>query len=261
MMYLKEITVPIPFDKGRVIIRNEKLVLYEIQRTYPSDKKNSRVERRTIGKIDPFFPGRMYPNEAYFELVPNEVPEEIRDGFLRKCEHQRQIAELKKDPEAMMRQVARGLSILKEKGREIAEDDRRKRRSAQDQGKAQGTEEAENMIETNGNDRSEEKVWFISDYQDLEYLMKVFRDLYDMMEGYAAKNPGGIVDEYKVKMFNRILAELKNTLPDHQIIQGLEILQEPEWQEDEEGNRFLDGQTNSDAVMLLAWYKNGLGTS
>ena len=89
--------------------------------------------------------------------------------------------------------------------------------------------------------------------------MKVFRDLYEMMENYAGKNPGGVVDEYKVKMFNQILTELKKTLPDHQVIQWLELLEEPEWEEDEETHELvLKGATNSDAVMLLAWYKNAL---
>ena len=110
------------------------------------------------------------------------------------------------------------------------------------------------------NDESNEKVWFISDERDLDYLMRVFRDLYDMMEGYAEKNPGGVVGEFKVEMFNSILEDLKGVLPDHQIIQCLDLLQKPEWKEDEDGDVVLVGATNSDAVMLLAWYKNALGT-
>ena len=109
------------------------------------------------------------------------------------------------------------------------------------------------------NNESNEKVWFISDERDLDYLMRVFRDLYTMMEGYAEKNPGGVMDEFKVEMFNSILEDLKGVLPDHQIIQCLDLLQKPEWKESDDGNTVLVGATNSDAVMLLTWYKNALG--
>ena len=245
MMYLKDITVPIPFDQGHVVVRRGTTVEYEIDRIYCSKSKNSRVQRRTIGRVDPFFPGKMYPNELYFSMIPNNVPAEIRDNFLNKCKRKREIAELKKDPEAMMRQLTQGMKMLKEKGREYALEAQQ----------ADNTQEDEDVSSSNGNSGND---WFISDEYDLEYLLKVFRDLYDMMEVYATKNPGGVVDGYKVKMFNKILEELKSTLPDHRIIQCLDLLEEPEWEEDEEGKKVLRGATNSDAVMLLAWYKNAL---
>jgi len=67
------------------------------------------------------------------------------------------------------------------------------------------------------------------------------------------------MDEFKVEMFNSILEDLKGVLPDHQIIQCLDLLQKPEWKESDDGNTVLVGATNSDAVMLLTWYKNALG--
>ena len=207
------------------------------------------MKRRTIGKIDPFFPGRMFPNESYFELIENDVPEEVRETFLMHCRWKRQLAELKKDPEAMMREVTKGLKILKERSKAYMEENV----NMEKQNENGHNNDPEKGIEGEG------KYWFISDEYDLEYLMKVFRDLYEMMENYAGKNPGGVVDEYKVKMFNQILTELKKTMPDHQVIQWLELLEEPEWEEDEETHELvLKGATNSDAMMLLAWYKNAL---
>ena len=98
----------------------------------------------------------------------------------------------------------------------------------------------------------------ISEILDLEYLMKVFRDLYDLLELQAHKNPNGIVDEYQVKMFNRILDELKQTLPDHRILQCLEFIEEPREETGEDGSTHRTGRTNSDVLMLLTWYRNAL---
>ena len=72
--YMKEMTVPIPDDR-RVVIRREKTVEYEIDRNRSEDKGDTRVVRRVIGKVDPVNLGRMFPNEMYFQLFPeNEVP-------------------------------------------------------------------------------------------------------------------------------------------------------------------------------------------
>ena len=54
-MYLEDITVPIPFEQGKIIIRNEKTVQMELEREYSSATQNSRVRRRTIGKVVPLF--------------------------------------------------------------------------------------------------------------------------------------------------------------------------------------------------------------
>jgi hypothetical protein len=82
--YLATVTVPIPEDK-LIVIRDGKKVEYEIDRTYIGNR-STRVKRKVIGKVDPVQPGRMFPNEFYFELFPeNEVPEEVREEFLRAC--------------------------------------------------------------------------------------------------------------------------------------------------------------------------------
>ena len=99
---LKEMTVPIPED-GSVVIRNGKRVEYQLERIYSPETKDSRVKRQVIGKVDPVQPGRMFPNEFYFELFPdNEVPEEVREEFLRECAIKRQMHVIRQSPEEIV---------------------------------------------------------------------------------------------------------------------------------------------------------------
>lgn len=230
-MYLKEIKVPIPFDQAKIVIRKEKAVQMELNRSYSPETKDSRVTRKTIGQAVPLYPGMMYPNENYFALIPNTVPEEIRDAFLLRCARKREQAELKKNPEAMMRKVKEGIRFLKEN--------------------------QEPCTGENGGETAE-KVWYIRDEHDLEYARSVFSDLYEQMETLAVKYPDAVVSAKKVKMFNRILKELKLTLPGHRILQCLELIEEPREEQDGQGNRYVSGMSNSDVLMHLAWYKNAL---
>ena len=111
--YLKELTVPIPEDR-LAVIRKGKSVEYETDRTYSPETKNTRVVRRVIGKVDPVNPGRMFPNETYFQLFPeNEVPEEVRDEFLRGCGIKRQMQTIRRNPEEIIEGVVNGLSELR----------------------------------------------------------------------------------------------------------------------------------------------------
>ena len=110
--YLKELTVPIPEDR-LAVIRKGKSVEYETDRIYSPETKNTRVVRRVIGKVDPVNPGRMFPNEMYFQLFPeNEVPEEVRDEFLRGCGIKRQMQTIRRNPEEIIEGVVNGLSEL-----------------------------------------------------------------------------------------------------------------------------------------------------
>ena len=112
--YLKTITVPIPIDDKLVVIRKGKRVEYEIDRIYLPEEQNTRVKRKVIGKVDPVQPGRMFPNEFYFELFPdNEVPEEVRDEFLRECAIKRQMHVIRQSPEEIVDNVVKGLSDLR----------------------------------------------------------------------------------------------------------------------------------------------------
>ena len=115
--YLKTITVPIPIDDKLVVIRKGERVEYEIDRTYSPEEQNTRVKRKVIGRVDPVQPGRMFPNEAYFQLFPeNEVPEEVRNEFLRECEIRRQMRVIRKNPEEVAEGVVRGLGVMKSEG-------------------------------------------------------------------------------------------------------------------------------------------------
>ena len=111
--YLRTMTVPIPLDDGPVVIRQGKNVEYQLERTYESEDKSTRVKRRVIGKVDPVNPGRMFPNEMYFQLFPeNEVPEEVREEFLRGCEIKRQMSAIRSDPDRIIEGVVDGLNQL-----------------------------------------------------------------------------------------------------------------------------------------------------
>ena len=46
-MYLKDFAVDIPFDTGKVVIRKEKWVMLEVERTYSSESQDTRVKRVT----------------------------------------------------------------------------------------------------------------------------------------------------------------------------------------------------------------------
>ncbi len=75
--FLISLVVPIPYGQGPVAIRDERTVEFQTERHYELGGQNSRVKRRVIGKIDP---GMMFPNESYFELIPeNPVPAEIQE--------------------------------------------------------------------------------------------------------------------------------------------------------------------------------------
>ena len=107
-MFLKEVTVPVPEIEGKIVIRNGRTVEFETERVYQKKTQNTRVKRKVIGKIHPYRAGIMYPNEAYFQLIANDVPAEIRDRFLAKCARRREINRLKRNPEEMMKKCRRG---------------------------------------------------------------------------------------------------------------------------------------------------------
>ncbi len=109
--YLTTMTVQIP-QEGTVI-RNGKTVEYQMDRTYAPEDKSTRVKRKVIGKVDPLQPGRMFPNELYFEIFPdNEVPEEIRDEFLRDCAIKREMKVIRRNPEEVVDMVINGLDEI-----------------------------------------------------------------------------------------------------------------------------------------------------
>lgn len=222
--YLASFTVDIPYDRGPINIRNGKYVRYELERTYSSETHDSRVKRCVIGKLDPANPVKMFPNENYFRLFPNnDVPNEIREAFLRKCEYSREKDRIKKDPDEMIRMVAEEMKMMKE----------------------------------GNNNRGEEmpdiKIKNATDYM---IIREMFDKVYYYMDALAEKAPNDIVNLFKVKKINEILAEFRACVRNSHMSQYLQLIDEPREETDEQGNKSITGMTYSDAMVLLKWYKS-----
>ena len=217
--YLKTITVPIPEDK-LVVIRKGERVEYEIDRIYLPEEQNTRVKRKVIGKVDPVQPGRMFPNEFYFELFPdNEVPEEIREEFLRECEIKRQMKVIRRSPEEVVDHVVRGLGVMNsELFRCGGGDLSTALRSARDD--IRGAWE-------NG--------------MSYTMLRRVFDEIYYAIEEMAGKFPNEKIEPFKVERINEVLEELRGISPDDGINKYLRLIEE--------------GLTYSDVLLMMKWYK------
>ena len=229
--YLKTITVPIPEDK-LVVIRKGERVEYEIDRIYLPEEQNTRVKRKVIGKVDPVQPGRMFPNEFYFELFPdNEVPEEIREEFLRECEIKRQMRVIRRSPEEVVDHVVRGLGVMNsELFRCGGGDLSTALRSARDD--IRGAWE-------NG--------------MSYTMLRRVFDEIYYAIEEMAGKFPNEKIEPFKVERINEVLEELRGAFrsppcppsdgisPDDGINKYLRLIEE--------------GLTYSDVLLMMKWYK------
>lgn len=223
--YLSSWTVDVPRDE-LTVIRKEKTVEYELERVYSPETKDTRVKRCVIGKIDPSNRFRMYPNENYFRLFPeNNVPEQIRDAFLRKCEFSREKEKVKKDPDAMAQMVAEGMKMLLKENRK------------------------------NGENREEVSV-AEKNLTDIMIVREMFDKLYYYMDMLAEKNPNGVVNAFKVRKINEVLDEFRAYVQDGEMKKYLQLLEEPVEETDENGNKTLTGMTYSDAMVLLKWYKS-----
>ena len=189
--YLMAITVPIPEDK-LIVIRDGKKVEYEVDRTYVGNR-STRVKRKVIGKVDPVQVGRMFPNEAYFELFPdNEVPGEVRDEFLRECEIKRQMKVIRRSPEEIVDNVVRGLGVMNSEFR------------------IQNSELRDEMA------------------KQMKYTMlrRVFDEMYYAVEELAGKYPNEIVVPFKVERVNEVLGALQDSVEDEKIKPFLRLVEE-----------------------------------
>ena len=228
--YMKEMTVPIPDDR-RVVIRREKTVEYEIDRNRSEDKGDTRVTRRVIGKVDPVNPGRMFPNEMYFQLFPeNEVPEEVRDEFLRGCEIKRQMQEIRRSPEEIIEGVVNGLSELG-CGRNVGD----------------GSLVPHSCNCEKPSPCSEKSLSYV-------LLRRLFDDIYYAIEELASKYPNEVIAPFKVKQINEVLEEIRKNVDDKGILPYLRLIEEPE-ETGEDGKSVLKGLTYSDILLMLKWYK------
>ena len=194
--YLREITVPIPWDQGHIVIRRGDTVEYQLDRTYESEDKSTRVQRKVIGKVDPVQPGRMFPNEFYFELFPdNEVPEEVRDEFLRECAIKRQMHVIRQSPEEIVDNVIKGLDQL-----------------------GGLSDRPPNPL------RSE----FFSEGDGINYTMlrRVFDEVYYAVEELAGKYPNEVIVPFKVERINEVLQALRSSIDDNKMTPYLRLIEE-----------------------------------
>ena len=229
--YLKELTVPIPEDR-LAVIRKGKSVEYETDRIYSPETKNTRVVRRVIGKVDPVNPGRMFPNEMYFQLFPeNEVPEEVRDEFLRGCEIKRQMQEIRRSPEEIIEGVVNGLSELGAGGRNVGD----------------GSLVPHSCNCEKPSPCSEKSLSYV-------LLRRLFDDIYYAIEELASKYPNEVIAPFKVKQINEVLEEIRKNVDDKGILPYLRLIEEPE-ETGEDGKSVLKGLTYSDILLMLKWYK------
>ena len=194
--YLKEYTVPIPWDQGNIVIRKGDTVEYQLDRTYEPEDKSTRVQRKVIGKVDPVQPGRMFPNEFYFELFPeNEVPEEVRDEFLRECEIKRQMRVIRQSPEEVVDHVVRGLSDLRVESEEWR-----------------------------ALSRVESEEWRVK--MSYTVLRRVFDEIYYAVEELAGKFPNEAIVPFKVDRINEVLDSLRNSVEDDSIKPFLRLIEQ-----------------------------------
>ena len=227
--YLKELTVPIPEDR-LAVIRKGKSVEYETDRIYSPETKNTRVVRRVIGKVDPVNPGRMFPNETYFQLFPeNEVPEEVRDECLRGCGIKRQMQTIRRNPEEIIEGVVNGLSELRVSNA------------------GDGSLVPHSCNCEKPSPCSEKSLSYV-------LLRRLFDDIYYAIEELASKYPNEVIAPFKVKQINEVLEEIRKNVDDKGILPYLRLVEEPEIIE-ENGTTTIKGLTYSDVLMMLKWYK------
>ena len=216
--YLKTVTVPIPTEDRLVVIRKGERVEYEIDRIYVGNR-STRVKRKVIGKVDPIQPGRMFPNEAYFELFPeNEVPEAVREEFLRECAIKREMGVIRRNPAEVIDGVVRGIEIMNAE-----------------------TRNREGGIGGDGT--------------GYVMLRRVFDEIYYATEEMASRFPNEVMDPFKIERINEVLAGLRTYIKKETGSQDAA----PADNEIEYPARYFrlieEGLTYSDVLLLMKWYK------
>ena len=224
--YLMTITVPIPAEDKMVVIRNGKKVEYETERIYVGNR-STRVKRKVIGKVDPVQAGRMFPNEAYFELFPdNEVPEDVRDEFLRECAIKRQMKVIRQNPEDIADQVVRGMEQM---------------RNDTSSGLRPPAWAAARTPTENEHTGSFSGRFVPPQGEGYAVLRRVFDEIYYAIEELAGRFPNEVVVPFKVERINEVLSSLRDSIEDEKMKPFLRLIEE--------------GLTYSDVMLLLKWYK------
>ena len=245
--YLATVTVSIPEDK-LIVIRDGKKVEYEIDRTYIGNR-STRVKRKVIGKVDPVQPGRMFPNEFYFELFPeNEVPEEVREEFLRACAIKRQMSVIRKNPEEVVDNVMRGLDQM----RNYTSSGLRPP-SPQGEGYVDGLRPPA-WAAARSSTENEHTGSFSGRFEPPQgegYVMlrRVFDEIYYAIEELAGKFPNEVIVPFKVQRINEVLEALRESIKQERGLSDRPLYPFGFL-------RLIDeGLTYSDVLLLLKWYK------
>jgi len=224
--YLKTITVPIPFEDKLVVIRKGERVEYEIDRIYLPEEQNTRVKRKVIGKVDPVQPGRMFPNEFYFELFPeNEVPKEVREEFLRACAIKRKMSVIRENPEEVIDGVVRGLEMMNSEFR-----------IQNSELPAAAGEILRQARDDTGETRDDGR-----NGMNYTMLRRVFDEIYYAVEELAGKFPNEVIVPFKVERINEVLDAMRNSITDEKTKLFLRLIEE--------------GLTYSDVLLMMKWYK------
>ena len=194
--------------------------------------------------------GRMFPNEMYFQLFPeNEVPEEVRDEFLRGCEIKRRMQEIRRSPEEIIEGVVNGLSELG-CGRNVGD-------GSESGGFPQGNAHAPRPDSGSRTARVSAQTPFGShNIGSLSYVLlrRLFDDIYYAIEELASKYPNEVIAPFKVKQINEVLEEIRKNVDDEGILPYLRLIEEPGITE-ENGSTIIKGLTYSDVLLMMKWYK------
>ena len=89
-------------------------------------------------------------------------------------------------------------------------------------------------------------------------LREFFDQMFYEFQKMSRKNPEGIVNENKVKRLNSVLQPLLEMLKNEAYAQFLELIPEPETQENKEGRTNITGMSYGDVALLMTQFKSAL---
>ena len=104
--------------------------------------------------------------------------------------------------------------------------------------------------------------YFPKNYDEEREQQFMLRDFFDQLffefQIMSRKRPGFIVNENKVQRINKVLEPIMEMLRNEAYAGFLELIPEPEIQEDEDGSCVLTGLSYSDVSLLLTQFKGAL---
>ena len=102
----------------------------------------------------------------------------------------------------------------------------------------------------------------LENYDEEREQQFMLRDFFDQLffefQIMSRKRPGFIVNENKVRRINKVLEPIMSMLKNEAYVGFLELIPEPEIQEDEDGACVLTGLSYSDVSLLLTQFKGAL---